>query len=404
MGEHLIHGLAPAPSACGGQKAKRKILPFEAAHRTWWQLAGFILSLLLAASSNAGRTQEVGAGLDHAPRAISRPGPDGEYFECTFKLDRHPLIEGVCEVTTVSEETTHYSDIGGEVWLMLSKEQEGARAYWNEGNFATHAHADLGIVKNDESGDCWINDRVWLCLREQVPPSLPSSSNHNRGRQNVAGDESSDPVLGAPKKNSWSAGERKAIEKLGGPPKPTPEEFARRGAAFSDESTTFWSTTEERDPLTDKTRISVLSKQESGDVVVSIKGSCVEPGSFAFEASLFNQAGENDVRIENGGRQYTLKFRYNDQIVDLFGASQYFNLFQLAWVVSTEAAEELKPMVNLYETPPTMVSMLGLPPTFVEDRLWRVSAQVQTNYGLVSAELPLLRPEIQAAIRACMMH
>lgn len=84
---------------------------------------------------------------------------------CVLQVNKKTFLDGPCEIK-ISDKQGSFSIGAGEshrskYFAYVNMDEDGAHGYWNETPDASHAHAELGILKRD--GACWTNDTARVC-------------------------------------------------------------------------------------------------------------------------------------------------------------------------------------------------------------------------------------------------
>jgi hypothetical protein len=90
---------------------------------------------------------------------------------CLIQIDGQTKLDRPCRFEAQLDRTGSTLTIGvtpkgaRSYSAMVATDQEGAEAFWNGDERASHMDRKLGAVTPDETGDCWVNPRARICVR-----------------------------------------------------------------------------------------------------------------------------------------------------------------------------------------------------------------------------------------------
>ncbi|MBY3486101.1 hypothetical protein [Rhizobium laguerreae] len=102
-------------------------------------------------------------------KTASKPGEP----KCFLEIDHRTLIDGACKWETSSPadvgsnlpgSTYRFMSANGYTVNLYDEGKDRASAIWNQIRFAGHMNGELGELS--KSGDCWVNQRVRMCVLE----------------------------------------------------------------------------------------------------------------------------------------------------------------------------------------------------------------------------------------------
>ena len=84
---------------------------------------------------------------------------------CILEVNGRSYLQGPCEITIQDKQGSFSIGAGpthrAKYFAYVNMDDDGAHGYWNETPDASHAHADLGMLKRD--GACWKNSTARVC-------------------------------------------------------------------------------------------------------------------------------------------------------------------------------------------------------------------------------------------------
>jgi hypothetical protein len=97
---------------------------------------------------------------------VAAGGAQARTERCLLEVDGEPYILGRCNVDREKDGSfsigTGGRGVGSPFFAYLNKDEDGtATASWNETAGSTHAHTDLGTLK--QWGACWMNGKAKIC-------------------------------------------------------------------------------------------------------------------------------------------------------------------------------------------------------------------------------------------------
>jgi len=82
---------------------------------------------------------------------------------CLFVLDGKTILNGPCPIQLHRGGgfTVGSSQRGGYFAIVQPSGDGSADGYWNEDQFANHAHTSIGTLKRNDA--CWTSERAIIC-------------------------------------------------------------------------------------------------------------------------------------------------------------------------------------------------------------------------------------------------
>ena len=103
--------------------------------------------------------------ITSASSSVADTKPDKLAKSCLLQVKGKKFIDGPCSWEANGGDTTDRVMTANGYFATLFIEVNGsAMAYWNEQQYAGHAHGELGKLKKD--GNCWVNKTTRLCVNE----------------------------------------------------------------------------------------------------------------------------------------------------------------------------------------------------------------------------------------------
>lgn len=195
-------------------------------------------------------------------------------------------------------------------------------------------------------------------------------------------------------------------------------EIRKKGLDYAKESSTTWTLQQSKNELTDIKKLSLLSNQKSNDGTgfVQILGVC-DGGTAVFTVTILgNENNRAPVVPGSSDLGIPVKYRVDDGQILSFHApiDKFRNVFVMAKVskersnkgyINSKKIDEVnaarlffgKEWDALQKLAGSSSDVLGV----LDDRNWRVVAQVETSQGTIVAKLPLYQNEVRQLINSC---